>query len=61
MLLHVPTMPLALDPGPDAEETATLLFNASGWTYRHMRLGHRWPVERARTRLVEILTSGVCS
>lgn len=48
-----------LDPGPDIEETATLLFNAAGWTYRHMRTGHRWSVERSQSRLVEVLTRGV--
>jgi AcrR family transcriptional regulator len=48
-----------LDPGPDPEQTATLLFNAAGWTYRHMRVGHRWPPEQARTAVVELLARGV--
>lgn len=43
----------------DPPETATLLFNATGWTYRHMRLGHRWTRERARDRLVSLLVDGV--
>ncbi|WP_320669720.1 hypothetical protein [Patulibacter defluvii] len=43
----------------DPAETATLLFNAIGWTYRHMRLGHRWPPERARAGLVALLVDGV--
>jgi AcrR family transcriptional regulator len=50
-----------LDPGEDAEETATLLFNAAGWTYRHMRLGHRWDVDRARTRVVGLIVAGASS
>jgi AcrR family transcriptional regulator len=48
-----------LDPGADPSETATLLFNAAGWTYRHMRTGHRWSAERASGRLVELLVAGV--
>jgi AcrR family transcriptional regulator len=48
-----------LDPGPDAEQTATLLFNAAGWTYRHMRVGHHWPPEQARTAVVDLLARGV--
>jgi len=31
----------------DPEETATVLFNLLSWTYRHLRLSHRWPPERA--------------
>lgn len=31
----------------DVEETATVLFNLLAWTYRHLRLSHRWPRERA--------------
>lgn len=48
-----------LDPGPDAERTATLLFNAAGWTYRHLRTGHRWAPEEARTEVVRLLVRGV--
>lgn len=43
----------------DPEETATLLFNATGWTYRHMRLGHRWAPDRVRAQLVHLLIDGV--
>ncbi|MBA2764816.1 MAG: TetR/AcrR family transcriptional regulator [Thermoleophilaceae bacterium] len=32
----------------DAQETATMLFNLVGWTYVHLRTGHRWSAERAR-------------
>jgi AcrR family transcriptional regulator len=48
-----------LDPGDDAEEKATLIFNAAGWTYRHMRLGHRWDPDRAREGVVDLLVAGV--
>jgi AcrR family transcriptional regulator len=36
---------LALDD--DLAETATVLFNLVAWTYRHLRLGHRWSQQRA--------------
>lgn len=48
-----------LDPGADPAEKATLLFNAASWTYRHMRLGHRWDAERARSQVVDLLVAGV--
>ena len=48
-----------LDPGPDPEQTATLLFNAAGWTYRHMRVGHHWAPEQARDAVVDLLARGV--
>jgi AcrR family transcriptional regulator len=43
----------------DPAEMATLLFNATGWTYRHMRTGHRWEPEHARDSLVGLLLDGV--
>lgn len=43
----------------DLDDTATLLFNAVGWTYRHMRTGHRWSAERARESVVELLLQGM--
>jgi hypothetical protein len=45
----------------DPLEMATLLFNATGWTYRHMRTGHRWEPEHARERLVALLLGGVAA
>jgi AcrR family transcriptional regulator len=48
-----------LDPGADAEQTATLLFNAAGRTYRHMRVGHRWEPAQARAAVVALLARGV--
>ncbi|MGE4427031.1 MAG: hypothetical protein AB7G37_11320, partial [Solirubrobacteraceae bacterium] len=45
----------------DPEEAATLLFNAVGWTYRHLRRGHRWPPDRARDGVVALLLDGVTS
>lgn len=43
----------------DVTETATVLFNLVGWTYIHLRTGHRWNPERARIRLLEIALEGV--
>lgn len=37
---------LALD-GDRPDEVATVLFNLLAWTYRHLRLSHGWPPERA--------------
>lgn len=48
-----------LDPGEDLDESATLLFNATGWTYRHMRSGHHWPPEKARPMVVALLIDGI--
>ncbi|MDO8186102.1 hypothetical protein Q5424_22395 [Conexibacter sp. JD483] len=38
---------LRLDPDETVAEAATVLFNLLSWTYRHLRLGHHWPPERA--------------
>lgn len=48
-----------IDASPGAEETATLLFNAAGWTYRHMRTGHNWTREHVRESVVRLLVAGV--
>lgn len=43
----------------DPAEDATLLFNAAGWTYRHLRRGHHWTPEHATARVVDLLLDGV--
>lgn len=43
----------------DPAETATLLFNAVGHTYRHMRTGHGWPADVARERVVRLVLDGL--
>lgn len=43
----------------DPAETATLIFNATGHTYRHMRTGHRWSPERAREAVVALVVDGL--
>ena len=45
----------------DPVETATVVFNLVGWTYVHLRTGHRWPPERARRATVELALHGVSS
>jgi AcrR family transcriptional regulator len=43
----------------DAEEFATLLFNAVGHTYRHLRSRHGWAPERARGGVVALMMNGL--
>ena len=43
----------------DARETATVLFNAVGHTYRHLRTGHGWEPERARAGVLELVLLGL--
>jgi AcrR family transcriptional regulator len=43
----------------DAEETATVLFNLVGFTYRHLRAGHGWDAERARSGVLKIALDGL--
>jgi AcrR family transcriptional regulator len=44
-----------------AEESATVLFNAVGHTYRHLRTGHGWSPERARKGILELAMSGLAA
>jgi AcrR family transcriptional regulator len=43
----------------DPVEYATVLFNLVGWTYIHLRTGHRWPVERSTSAVLDIALNGV--
>lgn len=43
----------------DPSETATVLFNLIGWTYRHLRTGHGWSPERATRGVVSIALDGI--
>jgi AcrR family transcriptional regulator len=43
----------------DAQETATVLFNLVGHTYRHLRSGQRWSVNRAREGVIRLAMEGV--
>jgi AcrR family transcriptional regulator len=45
----------------DVDETATVLFNLVGFSYRHLRTGHAWDAERARAGVLEIALRGVAS
>jgi AcrR family transcriptional regulator len=46
---------------PDPDESATLLLNLVGWTYRHLRRGHGWSAERARDGVLKIALDGVAA
>jgi AcrR family transcriptional regulator len=43
----------------DPEETATVLFNLVGHTYRHLRSGHGWSAKRAREGVLDLALRGV--
>ena len=43
----------------DVDETATVLFNLVGHTYRHLRAGHGWSSARARSSVVRLAMEGV--
>jgi AcrR family transcriptional regulator len=43
----------------DPAQTATLLFNALGHTYRHLRAGHGWEPRRAQDAVIDLLMEGV--
>jgi AcrR family transcriptional regulator len=45
----------------DLDETATLLLNLVSWTYRHLRRGHGWTAERARSGVLRIALDGVAA
>lgn len=42
----------------DAQETATVLFNVVGWTYIHLRTGHRWSPERS-SAVIALVVEGL--
>ena len=50
----------SLAPG-DVEETATVVLNLVGWTYRHLRRGHRWKPDRAREAVLRVALDGVAA
>jgi AcrR family transcriptional regulator len=58
-LLRDGTTDRTLRPVEDPNETATVLFNATGWTYIHLRSGHRWPPDRARSATLDLLLTGL--
>jgi len=43
----------------DPAETATVLFNLIGWTYRHLRRAHGWSPERTTRGVLSIALDGV--
>jgi AcrR family transcriptional regulator len=45
----------------DVPETATVLINLVGYTYRHLRHGHGWQPERARRAVVSLVMEGLAA
>ena len=43
----------------DVVAAADVAFNAVAWTYVHLRGRHGWPVERARTLVVDLVLNGI--
>jgi AcrR family transcriptional regulator len=43
----------------DPRETATVLYNAVGHTYRHLRSGHGWTPQRARDGVLALVMDGL--
>lgn len=43
----------------DPMETATVLFNLVGWTYIHLRTGHGWRPDRARSATLDPVLHGL--
>jgi AcrR family transcriptional regulator len=43
----------------DPRETATVLYNAVGHTYRHLRSGHGWSAQRARDGVLALVMDGL--
>jgi AcrR family transcriptional regulator len=43
----------------DPRETATVLYNAVGHTYRHLRAGHGWSAKRAREGVLSLVLDGL--
>jgi hypothetical protein len=40
-------------------EMATVLFNLVGWTYLHMRTGHRWSPDHTRGAILDLVMTGL--
>jgi len=51
-LLHDGALDGSLVDVPNLDQTATVLFNQVGWTYLALRVGQRWPQERAENAVV---------
>jgi hypothetical protein len=43
----------------DVVATADVAFNAVAWPYVHLRARHGWPAEKARTRIVDVVLTGI--
>lgn len=45
----------------DVHESATVLFNLVGHTYRHLRTGHGWEPDRARDAVIGVAVDGIAA
>jgi AcrR family transcriptional regulator len=45
----------------DVDESATVLFNLVGHTYRHLRSGHGWDPQRARAAVIRVAVDGIAA
>ena len=43
----------------DVVATADVAFNAVAWPYVHLRARHGWSAEKARTRIVDVVLTGI--
>ena len=43
----------------DPAATATVLFNSVGWTYIHLRSGHRWRAQAAARATIDLALNGI--
>ncbi|MTD47430.1 TetR family transcriptional regulator [Conexibacter sp. W3-3-2] len=57
-LLHDARAEAVLRPEQDPD-LATVLFNSAGWTYIHLRTGHRWSPERAAAAVRALVLHGI--
>jgi AcrR family transcriptional regulator len=42
----------------ESDDAVTVLFNAVTHTYSHLRIGHRWPPQRARDGVIRLVIDG---
>jgi AcrR family transcriptional regulator len=51
----------SLAPGDDVVAAADVVFNTVAWPYVHLRGRHGWPADRARTRIVGLVLTGIAA
>ena len=51
----------SLAPGDDPVEAADAVFNATAWPYVHFRGRHKWPADKARRVVVDLVLNGIAT